>query len=114
MPARAAPRPARGPPRLDTAGAPRPPQAGWRAVGGGRMPPTRAWLLALVLAIAPSGPAAAFAHLWDFVEIYSNADGSVQFVEMFTTARSETLLPGLEIGRASCRKRAHIRVFVNE
>src|SRR5262245_25355289 len=61
------------------------------------MPPPRAWLLALVLAIAPSGPAAAFAHLWDFVEIYSSADGSVQFVEMFTTARSETLLPGVVI-----------------
>ena len=61
------------------------------------MPPTRSWLVALGLAIAPAGPAAAFAHLWDFVEIYSNADGSVQFVEMFTTARSETFLPEVVI-----------------
>ena len=56
------------------------------------------WLVALSLAIAlRSPPAFAFAHLWDFVEIFSNADGSVQFVEMSTVAPSETVLTAVVI-----------------
>ena len=51
------------------------------------------WLVALGLAIAlRSPPACAFVHLWDFVEIFSNADGSVQFVEMSTVGASERVL----------------------
>ena len=56
------------------------------------------WLVALCLAIAlRSPPASAFAHLWDFVEIFSNADGSVQFVEMSTVAAGETVLTAVVI-----------------
>jgi PEP-CTERM motif-containing protein len=56
------------------------------------------WLVAICLAIAlRSPPASAFAHLWDFVEIFSNADGSVQFVEMSTAAAGETVLTAVVI-----------------
>jgi hypothetical protein len=34
-------------------------------------------------------PAHAHFHLWNFTEVFSNADGSVQFVELFTTAPNE-------------------------
>jgi serralysin len=40
----------------------------------------RAQLLALVLLLAPLSASARF-HLWQITEIYSNANGSVQFVE---------------------------------
>ena len=39
----------------------------------------------LLLASAPSS-ARAFVHLWDINEIYSNANGSVQFIEMVVPA----------------------------
>ncbi len=41
----------------------------------------RAQLLALVLLLAPLSASAGF-HLWKITEVYSNADGSVQFVEL--------------------------------
>ena len=44
------------------------------------------------LGFAPR-PASAFGHLWDISEIYSNADGGVQFIEMFSdTSSGENLL----------------------
>jgi serralysin len=43
-----------------------------------------------------AGPAAfPFAHLWDIQEVYSNANGSVQFVEFFTTGTDEFFLSGV-------------------
>jgi hypothetical protein len=39
------------------------------------------------LALAPSAQAGH--HLWDFTEIYSTSDGSVQFVELFTAENNE-------------------------
>ncbi len=44
-----------------------------------------------LLALAP-GPASGFGHLWVFTEVYSNADGSVQFLELFTDDPGEGLL----------------------
>jgi hypothetical protein len=41
-----------------------------------------------------SGVGVQFLHLWRIQEIYSNADGSVQFVELFTTGSSETAFNG--------------------
>jgi hypothetical protein len=46
-----------------------------------------ALLAALVLAGSP--PAQAGHHSWDFTEIFSNADGSVQFIEMFCASNGE-------------------------
>jgi len=40
-----------------------------------------------VLVVAPAAQAGH--HLWDFTEIFSNASGSVQFVEMFTADDNE-------------------------
>lgn len=45
-------------------------------------------LLGCVLA----NPAHAFFHLWQVSEVYSNADGSIQFVEFFTTFGSQQFL----------------------
>jgi len=38
--------------------------------------------LSLVLLIAPMSPAFAGAHTWDVNELFSNADGSIQFIEL--------------------------------
>ena len=46
-------------------------------------------LMALSFAVCPA-PASAFAHLWKITEIYSNGDGSVQFVELSTDTEGET------------------------
>lgn len=50
-------------------------------------------LLALALCLVPTSAGAAF-HLWDIVEVYSNADGSVQYVEFYTDTDLEDLLTG--------------------
>jgi hypothetical protein len=50
-----------------------------------------AWLAAAVLWAAPAQ--AAF-HLWHVKEVYSNADGSIQYVELFTTFSAEGFVTG--------------------
>jgi serralysin len=51
-------------------------------------------LFAATLLLAPAS-AFSFAHLWEIQEIYTNATGSVQFVELFTdTGSSEIFLSG--------------------
>ncbi len=50
---------------------------------------TRLGLIAVVLGLLAASTASAGHHLWDFTEAFSNADGSVQFVELFTAAASE-------------------------
>src|SRR5262249_28591823 len=49
--------------------------------------------IALCLVLVPLSASARF-HLWQITEIYSNADGSVQFVELFNNADLEDLLAG--------------------
>ncbi|MCH8851832.1 MAG: hypothetical protein IID41_04190 [Planctomycetes bacterium] len=39
-------------------------------------------------------PAMATFHFWDITEIYSNADGTLQFIEWFTSSNSQHLLAG--------------------
>jgi hypothetical protein len=39
-------------------------------------------------------PAGAVFHLWDITEVYSNEDGSVQFIEFFTNTNSQDELTG--------------------
>ena len=36
-------------------------------------------------------------HLWDINEVYSNSDGSVQFIELFTTSNSQQSVNGKRI-----------------
>jgi hypothetical protein len=66
----------------------------------------RRWSISVLLApllcialVAP--PAQAAFHLWTFSEFFSSADGSVQFIEMFTTSSSETAATGAQIRTTS-------------
>ena len=49
------------------------------------------WLAAAVLALGSAGAFAAF-HLWQVTELYSNADGSVQFAELTALSGSQQFL----------------------
>src|SRR5262245_23872112 len=68
----------------------------WLAIGS----PMRAALLVLVLLLAPLSASASF-HLWDITEVYSNADGSVQFVELFVTFNGENFIGGHTLSSSS-------------
>ncbi len=50
-----------------------------------------ALLLGLALCAAP-GRAGANFHLWDLVEVYSNADGSIQYIELSTSSTGQGVL----------------------
>jgi len=51
----------------------------------------------IVLASLLAGPALAGHHQWFISELYSNADGTVQFVELKGTANNEHLISGFSI-----------------
>ncbi len=55
-------------------------------------------LLALVLAafILPPTASASF-HLWEIRELYTNLDGSVQYIELFTTSSGQQSTNGISI-----------------
>jgi serralysin len=47
-------------------------------------------LVACLLVSTAARPCFAAFHLWDIKEVFSNQDGTVQFIELFTTAPGET------------------------
>ena len=51
--------------------------------------PIQSGVLAVVAAAMFASTSQAWFHLWRFNEIYSNADGSVQFIEMFVNTNGE-------------------------
>jgi hypothetical protein len=53
--------------------------------------------LVFIAAALPCTPASAFFHLWRFSEVFSNADGSVQFIELGTTSNGENFATGSQI-----------------
>lgn len=57
--------------------------------------------LVVGLALFAAAPAHASFHLWDFNEVYSNADGNVQFIEFFTTSNFERFVAGHTITSGS-------------
>lgn len=59
-------------------------------------------LTGFVLGVA--GPARAGHHLWDFSEVYTNSDGSVQFIEMIGGADGEQALGPWSITSAATGK----------
>jgi hypothetical protein len=61
---------------------------------------------ALVFAVLACGatPASAFFHLWRFSEFFSNADGSVQFVELSVSSNGESFSQGAQIRSQSTGK----------
>jgi hypothetical protein len=46
---------------------------------------------------AVASTSSAAVHLWEITEVFSNADGSVQFIEMFDSFPGETLLGGSQL-----------------
>ncbi len=54
----------------------------------------KSWISSLVLlfSLLSAAPSAALVHLWDIVELYSTADGSIQYIELFTDAGSEVAM----------------------
>jgi hypothetical protein len=56
-------------------------------------------LLGIAASIAIASPASAGSHLWDFWEIFSNPDGTVQFIELHisTNANQEIGLAGKKV-----------------
>lgn len=55
----------------------------------------RALLIAMLSAVASTSYAAV--HLWQITEVFSSADGSVQFIEMFDSSSGETQLGGTQL-----------------
>jgi hypothetical protein len=61
----------------------------WRLLIGG--------LLAVTAVAFYAPPAGAAFHLWTISEVYSNSDGSVQFIELFTPSVGQTFTNGTQI-----------------
>ncbi len=59
------------------------------------LPVVRRLILAVALALAPTLPASQ--HLWDIQEVYTNSDGSVQFIEFFTASAGQQFLNGFTL-----------------
>ncbi len=53
-------------------------------------------VLAMILTLAAQ-PAVASFHLWDINEVYSNADGSVQYIELFSAFNNQEFTTGRPI-----------------
>jgi hypothetical protein len=54
-------------------------------------------LLAVTAVAFFAPPAGAAFHLWTISEVYSNSDGSVQFIELFTSSVGQTFTNGTQI-----------------
>ncbi len=54
-------------------------------------------MAAVLTALQYTPPAQAGFHLWSVNEIYSNEDGSVQFVEFATASNSQEFLNGVSM-----------------
>lgn len=52
------------------------------------------WVLYVVTGLVWAQAAQAAFHLYDIAEVYSNAEGSVQFVEFFTAHNGQQFLDG--------------------
>lgn len=53
--------------------------------------------LATFIFLSLGTPAQAFFHEWDIKEVYSNADGSIQYVELFNSFNNEQFANGAQI-----------------
>lgn len=54
-------------------------------------------LVASVLVAVPGQPGSASFHLWDIREVYSDAGGAMQFVELFTVADGQEFVDGFTL-----------------
>jgi hypothetical protein len=69
---------------------------------------TRLIALATAVGLLTATASQAGHHLWNFSEIFSNADGSVQYMELFTTDNNEQ-----GVGPFGITSNAHTFSFVN-
>ncbi|MBI4716433.1 MAG: PEP-CTERM sorting domain-containing protein [Planctomycetes bacterium] len=60
----------------------------------------RCWKVAFLI-LAAASPASASFHLWQFSELYTNADGSVQFIELTTSFDAQQFTAGQRIRASS-------------
>jgi hypothetical protein len=63
-----------------------------------------AGMFILTSAAFPCRPAQAFFHLWRFTEVFSAADGDVQFIELHSSGSGETVAGGATITSMSTGK----------
>ena len=56
--------------------------------------------MAAISSLLLISPAFATFHFWEINEVYSNADGTVQYIELFTTSNNQQFTSGTTI-RAS-------------
>lgn len=56
--------------------------------------PSVAGLVAGAVVLSAASPASATFHLWAFQEVFSNDDGTVQFIELFTNSNSQQFATG--------------------
>ena len=50
--------------------------------------------IAVFTLVAAAGPARASFHNWDINEVFSNVDGTIQYIEFFTNGNFEVLVGG--------------------
>jgi hypothetical protein len=60
-----------------------------------------AWSLAVLAVLLVAAPARASFHFWRIKEIFSNADGTIQFIEFFTTSGGEQFSTGHSLSATS-------------
>jgi hypothetical protein len=60
-----------------------------------------ALLAPILLAVVAPRPAQAFFHLWRFTEVFSTADGDVQFIELAVSSNGENFAQGATITSSS-------------
>lgn len=56
-----------------------------------------AWLMLLLLLAGATPSANASFHLWQIKEVFSNADGSIQFIEMFDSFANENFIQNFSL-----------------
>src|SRR6187549_2298690 len=70
-------------------------------------------LLAVSLALLAAPVQAAF-HLWTMSEVYSNADGSVQFLELTALASSQQFMAGHRLTTSGSINGSRVFTFPND
>lgn len=67
-------------------------------------------LLALTTMLVAAGPASAKNHLWKFTELFSNADGTIQYIEMQECCGSDV---EVQMASADLVSNGHVYQFPN-
>lgn len=71
-------------------------------------------VLAAAIVPSPRPARAATFHLWEFTEIYSSADGAVQFIEMHDHSANEQYVSGYSVTATRPGQPAHVFTFPHD